>query len=377
MPDMVAPGLRVRRGTVLEVLAERAGALELMVEVEGGPARAVAYPALVGPVRTGDRVLLNTTAIWLGLGTGGDHFVIAVEESEFDATEPGRTMKLRYTPHQLAVLTAEEEESPHRATMEGVTRLDQVPVVWIPLHSMLGPVVAGARAAGASRVGYVMTDGAALPAGISRLAAALREAGLLSSVITSGQAFGGDLESVSVFSGLLAGLHVQHADVLVVGDGPGNTGTGTEWGASDIESAMSLNAAGILGGRPVAALRVSFADSRQRHRGVSHHSITALSRVALIPVYVAVPALEDEDRRKVIWDSLRRAGLEERNQLIETTGQPALDLLAEHGIHPESMGRKVADDPEFFLAAGAAGVLAGRMASTDRAWRTPGGADQE
>jgi hypothetical protein len=278
-------------------------------------------------------------------------------------------MKLRYTPHQVSVQTAEEEGSPHRAVMEAASELDGLPVVWVPLHSMVGPAVAGARAGGASRVAYVMTDGAALPAGLSRSTAELREAGLVSTVITTGQAFGGDLEAVSVFSGLLAGRHVAEAEVLVVGDGPGNVGTGTAWGASDVESAMALNAVGILAGRPVAALRISFADLRDRHRGVSHHSITALSMVALVPVHVAVPALEEEDRRRMIWDSLRDARLEERHQLVETTGRPAIDLLAECGIEPQSMGRKVADDPEFFLAAGAAGVLAGRMAAKDRAWR--------
>jgi hypothetical protein len=136
---------------------------------------------------------------------------------------------------------------------------------------------------------------------------------------------------------------------------------------------MTLNAIGILGGRPVAALRISFADPRERHRGVSHHSITALSKVALVQVYVAVPALDDEDRRRMIWDSLREAKLEERHQLVETTGRPALDLLAEYGIEARSMGRRVTDDPEFFLAAGAAGVLAGRMAARDRAWQAEGG----
>lgn len=368
--------MRLRRGVVLEVLAERPGALDLMVEVEGGPARAVAYPALVGPVGPGDRVLLNTTAVWLRLGTGGDHFVIAVEGGgDLDPSGPGRTMKLRYMPHQVRVLSAEEEDSPHRAAMEAASELQGLPVVWVPLHSMVGPAVAGARAAGASRVAYVMTDGAALPAGVSRLAASLREESLLSTVITSGQAFGGDFEAISLFSGLLAGRHVAGADVIVVGDGPGNAGTGTAWGGSSVDSAMSLNAVGILGGRPVAALRISFSDPRARHHGVSHHSITALSKVALVPAHVAVPAVQDEDRRRVIWDSLRNAGLEERHQLVEVAGRPALDLLAEHGIEPTSMGRKVADDPEFFLAAGAAGVLAGRMAVGDRAWRAGGGGD--
>ena len=134
---------------------------------------------------------------------------------------------------------------------------------------------------------------------------------------------------------------------------------------------MSLNAAAILEGRPIAALRVSFADPRERHRGVSHHSITALSRVALRPVHVAVPTLADEGHRAEVWDALRRAGLDRSHQLVEATGQPALDLLAERGIVPESMGRSVADDPVFFRAAGAAGILAGRMAASDRAWRPP------
>jgi len=143
----------MRRGIVLDVVAERPGAVELMVDVGGDAASAVAYPALVGPVAPGDRVVLNTTAVWLGLGTGGDHFVVAVEGSEeIEAAGPGRTMKLRYTPHQVTVQTAEEEGSPHRATMEAASELNGLPVVWVPLHSMVGPAVAGARAGGASRV---------------------------------------------------------------------------------------------------------------------------------------------------------------------------------------------------------------------------------
>jgi hypothetical protein len=367
--------IRLRRGTVVDVLEERPGAIELSVlvegegEGEGSPARAIAYPALTGPVRPGDRVLLNATAAWLGLGTGGVHFVLAVEgTTRQDAPGGGRTMKLRYTPQQVRVMAAEEEGSPHREALEEATSLSGAPVVWVPLHSMIGPVAAGARAAGASRVAYVMTDGAALPAPLSRLAAALRSAGLLDSVVSCGQAFGGDLEAVNVFTGLLAARVATGADVIVVGDGPGNTGTNTLWGASDIESAMSLNATAILDGRAIAALRISFADPRERHRGVSHHSITALAHVALRPVHVAVPSIRDDARREVVWNALTDNGLHEKHQVVEANGQPALDLLAERGIDVGSMGRAIADDPEFFLAAGAAGVLAGRMAAGDAAW---------
>jgi Protein of unknown function (DUF3866) len=377
---MIMPGMiRLRRGTVLEVVAERPGAVEISVEVDEGtdghpsgvPGGAIAYPALVGPVRPGDRVLLNTTAVDLGLGTGGLHFVVAVEGRTGTDAEPlGRTMKLRYTPLQVQVLAAEEEEGPHRDALRSAHGLEGTPVVWVPLHSMIGPVAAGSRSAGAARIAYVMTGGAALPAPLSRLAAELRRTGLLEAVITCGQAFGGDLETVNTFTGLLAARWAVGADVVVVGDGPGNTGTDTVWGATAIESAMSLNAVAILGGRPVASLRVSFADPRDRHRVVSHHSLTALSNVAMAPVHVAVPAMDDEGHRQAVWAALRQAKLDERHQLVEVNGEPALDVLAELGIESASMGREVADDPEFFLAAGAAGVLAGRMASGDRAWRS-------
>jgi hypothetical protein len=363
--------IRLRRGLVLRVLEERPGAVELEVDLEGGPARAISYPALVGPAGPGARVVLNTTAVTLGLGTGGAHFVVAVEGGpDLDAPGPGHTMKLRYTPHQVKVLAAEDPDSPHRQALEAASSLQGLPVVWVPLHSMVAPAAAGARAAGATAVVYVMTDGAALPAALSRLAARLRSTGLLTSVVTAGQAFGGDLEAVNVFTGLLAARAAAGAEVVVVGDGPGNTGTGTEWGATDIGSAMSLNAAAILEARAVAALRISFADARERHRVVSHHSLTALSKVALQPVHVAVPVMEHEERRAAVWDRLRQAGLEERHQLVEVNGAPALELLEQAGVEVRSMGRGPKDDPEFFLAAGAAGVLAGRMAAGDRAWRT-------
>ncbi|HMC36797.1 MAG TPA: DUF3866 family protein [Actinomycetota bacterium] len=363
--------IRLRRATVLDVIEDRPGARELSVQVDGerSPSRAVAYTDLVGPVEVRDRVVVNTTAVALRLGTGGLHFVVAVDRADEPTFAPtGRTMKLRYTPHQVNVLAVEEEGSPHRARMEQAVGLDGAPVVWLPLHSMVAPAAAGARAAGARRVVYVMTGGAALPAPLTRVVASLRRSGVLESVITAGQAFGGDLEAVSTFSALLAARHVTRADVVLVGDGPVNTGTGTTWGATDVESAMALNATAIVEGQPVAALRISFADRRERHRGLSHHSVTALGKVALVPVHVAVPVLEEDGQRRLVWAALRDAGIDERHQLVEVNGQPALDFLAEQRVAPESMGRKVADDPAFFLAAGAAGILAGRMAAEDRRW---------
>lgn len=354
---------------MIRVDRPRPGVLELLVEVEGRREAALAYPDLTGPVEEGATVLLNTTAVARGLGTGGYHFVVAVEGREdLDPPPQGHVLKLRYTPLQAKVLSVEEEDSPHHEAVEAMEGLDGLPVVWIPLHSMLGPVCAGARRAGAERVVYVMTDGAALPAAFSRQVHELRQAGLLDAVVTSGHAFGGDLEAVNPLSALLAARAVSGADVAVIGDGPGAVGTATTWGATSVASGMSLNAAGILGGRPLAALRLSFADPRPRHHGLSRHSVTVLTRVAQVPVHVAVPVLEGE-RRQVVWDAIREAGLEDRHQVVEAPGEPALELLTERGVAMETMGRSVDEEPEFFLAAGAAGVLAGRMAAETGRWK--------
>ncbi len=336
------------------------------MEVEGEVRSAIAYPELTGPVAEGDVVVLNTTATSLGLGTGGSDLVVAVEEGpDTEIRHDGRVMKARYTPLQTVVRSVEEA---HRDALEAAEGLAGAPIVAAPLHSMIAPIAAGARAAGAERVAFVMTDGAALAGGFSRLVPRLREVGLLDAFVTCGQAFGGEMEAVTLWSGLLAARAVSGADVVIVADGPGNLGTDTTWGVSALASGNAVNATASLGGRPVAALRMSFADERERHRGLSHHSITILARVAGPGANVAVPVLEDEAQRAVIWDALREAKLEERHQLVEVDGRPALAELERRGVEVDSMGRSPTDDPAFFLAAGAAGVLAARIAVGSERW---------
>lgn len=68
-------------------------------------------------------------------------------------------------------------------------------MVTIPLHSMLGPICALAkRLKPGIKTGYVMTDGAALPAAFSKTITDLKRKGLLDVVVTCGNAFGGDLK---------------------------------------------------------------------------------------------------------------------------------------------------------------------------------------
>jgi len=360
--------IHIRRGVVRAVTAARPGAQELEVEVDGASVPAISYPDLCGEVRPGDPVLLNATAFELGLGTGGVHFVIAVEGREWPAeVPPGHVMKARYTPVQTAVASVEET---HADLLEASQGLGQTPVVCAPLHSMVAPIAAGAKRAADPRVVYVMTDGAALAGSFSRLVERMRVAGLLDGWITCGQAFGGELEAVTLWTGLLSAKEVLGADVIVVADGPGNLGTDTTWGVSALASGHALMAAATLLGRPIPALRVSFADERERHRGVSHHSLTILADVCKVEVTVPVPSLDREEQRTAVWDALRSRQLEEIHHLVDVDGQPAIEELRARDIDVETMGRGIEDDPAFFLAAGAAGVLAGRLAAENRRWRS-------
>ena len=341
--------IRWRDGIVTAVRREWAGAVELQVDAEG-PIRALAYPALTGRPEPGDRVLLNTTALTLGLGTGGYAFVVAIPERlPPDPALPGHLVKARYTPLQVIVAGAEEQHE----VLAAADSLDGIPVVVADLHSALPAVLAGLLADRPSaRAVYVMTDGGALPGWFSMTAAGLREAGWLAGTVTAGQAFGGDLEAVTLHTGLLAARHVLGAEMAVVAQGPGNLGTGTRWGFSGVACGEAVNAVAVLGGRPVASLRVSEADPRPRHRGLSHHSLTAYGRVALARAEVVVPVLPGGFGERVAEQA---AALACRHVLIRVPVTGLLDALRGCPVPLSTMGRGLAEDPAAFLAAAAAG----------------------
>jgi hypothetical protein len=339
-----------RRGTVAAVGRGWRGAVELEVDVEGpapsGRLHALAYPEVVGTPLAGDVVLLNCTALGLGLGTGGYALVVALPDRlPPDPVGPGHLVKARYTPLQTVVLGADEQDSPHHALLADDRPLDGMPAVVADLHSSLPAVVAGLLdARPGTRVAYVMTDGGALPLALSQTAAALEP--ILCGTVTTGQAWGGDAEAVSVHSGLLVAERVLGAEVAVVVQGPGNLGTGTTWGFSGVAAGEAVDAAAAVGARPVAALRMSLADPRPRHRGVSHHSRTAYGRVACSPADVVVPRSYRE---------LVEPGDFARHRLVEVDDTGLVEVLRQFPVALSSMGRGLDDDPVAFVAAAAAG----------------------
>jgi hypothetical protein len=299
-------------------------------------------------------VLLNATARNLGLGTGGFAMVVALPDRlPADRDEPGHIVKARYTPLQTTMLAVDEPDSPHYEVLRDADDLAGLPVVVADLHSALPPIVAGLRAGAADpRVVYVMTDGGALPLAFSETVAGLRDAGWLAASVTVGQAYGGDVEAVTLHSGLLAARLVLEADAVVVAQGPGNLGTGTRWGFSGVATGEAVNAVAALGGRPVAALRISAADPRERHRGVSHHSLTSLGRVALAPADVAVPLLDGEFGAGI---RTAAAALSPPHHLVAVPVDGLLDAVAAAPVAVSSMGRSLDEDPAYFLACAAAG----------------------
>ena len=322
--------LTLRRGTVTAVTERCEGLVRL--EVDGRPC--VAYPRMTGPVARGDDVLVNVQAVELGLGSGGFDVLHAnLTRGLGLAPERGaHVMKLPYTPLQHAVLHAEEDAERWPDALAGT------PVVCCSLHSQLAPVCAGLGRELA--VAYVQLAGGALPVSLSDTVRALRADGFLRAALSAGPSLDGDVASVTVASALLWCAR-EGIEAVVCSIGPGIAGTGTRYGHGGVAAADAANAASALGGAPILAPRISDADPRERHRGVSHHTLAAIE-LCLGPVEIAWPA-----------------GVSVPSTVGAVEPVDVSDWReACDGLPLSHMGRGPDEDPRFFAAAYAAGRLA-------------------
>lgn len=336
---MSLDGLTVLRRTRVRAAGKRKGGADLDLEVLEGPLEGevvagIAYAALGCIPEVGDEALANTLGLEMGLGTGGIALVLPASSGEAPENRD-HFVKLPYTPLQLPSSPPPQADS-----------LCSTPVAVLPLHSHLAPACcAAATLWPGCRVAFVWQEGGALPAGFSRIVRELKERELLRTVVSSGNCFGGDLEAPNVYSALLAAA--ETSDVIVAGIGPGVVGTATTHGHGGMSAAIALNAAASLGAGPVLALRVSLADPRERHRGLSHHSRAALE-AALAGCRVAIP----EKARNSFGENLP-----ERHEYV-SVDFGAGGLQERFGLTFESMGRGYTEDPVFFDAAAAAVALA-------------------
>jgi hypothetical protein len=317
------------------------------LEVDGVPC--VAYPRLTGPVALGDDVLVNVQARELGLGSGGFDVLHAnlTRGLGLEAEEGAHVTKLPYTPLQAATAHG-EEAGPLADSLAGL------PVVCCTLHSQLVPVCAGIGAG--ARVAYVQVEGGALPVSFSDAVRALKARGLVETAVAAGACLDGDVACVTVHSAL-AWAAGQGFQAVVCAIGPGIVGTGTHLGHGGLAAAAAVNAASALGGSPVLAVRVSEADARGRHRGVSHHVRAALE-ASLGELTVAWPA----GRAAPEW-------LAPRTEVDASGWREACA-----GLPLSHMGRGPDEEPGFFEAAFAAGRVARGLVSDQAAGhREPAG----
>ncbi|MGH2912752.1 MAG: DUF3866 family protein [Solirubrobacteraceae bacterium] len=373
--------LKLRKATVVEAHRARGPEQSLVVMLADGERRpAIADVGLLGASIVGDELIVNVQARDLGLGSGGFDVVHVnlTRGLAAEGTPNAHVMKLNYTSLQHAVIPVEDTETgtPANGTPIG-GELDlplEPPVGVLALHGQLAAVAwAFAQVQPDLKLGFVQTPGGALPGGHSRIVQALRERGLLAGHLTAGGAYGGEGEAVSTAGALHHGLRTLGWDAALCGPGPGIVGCGSPLGHGGMHALDSAHTALALGAPTLLVARMSSTDQRERHRGISHHTLTVLD-LLLEPVTVALPA----GIRSPVGADLR-AGLGSVFARSAKRGKPQLELeverparMAHHdwrhapvdmpgylasGLPAETMGRDLLEDPLFFAAALSGGTV--------------------
>jgi len=330
--------LKLRRGVVVS-----GGPLE--IEVEGERRRAWADEALLGEMREGDEVVVNTAALDLELGSGGFDVVhVNLTRGLEGGGEGGaHVIKLNYTSLQHPVEPTERSVGDIAAIQP---KVPPIPVAVLPLHGHLAPAAwAAAQAVPGLKLGYVQTGGGALPGALSRDVKELRERGLLAGHVTAAPAYGGEHEALSTVGALDAAATELGWDAVLVGPGPGIIGSDTAYGHGGMAALDSAHAALSLDLPTLISPRLSSSDPRHRHRGLSHHTRTVLD-LLLAPVDVAVPKEATE-----VISTLENGNHRLRPVPVDLEGYGA------SGLPSKTMGRCLAEDPLFFAAPLAAGAF--------------------
>jgi hypothetical protein len=324
----------------------------LAVEVDGERRAAWADVPLLGEMREGDEVVVNVEALDLGLGSGGFDVVHVNLTRGLEGSGESRehVMKLNYTSLQHPV---DPVELPVRfmrdMTVKGAPEGERatMPVLVLPLHGHLAPATwATAQGAPGLKVGYVQTGGGALPGSLSRDVAELRERGLLCGHVTAAPSYGGEHEAISVAGALDAAAQSLGWDAAIAGPGPGIIGSDTHLGHGGIAALDTAHASLALALPTLVSPRLSSADPRERHKPVSHHTLTVL-QLLLGAVEIPVPTNEP------IPIAVLATAAGWRHRLREAPAD--LPGYASSNLPARTMGRTIAEDPLFFAAALASG----------------------
>jgi hypothetical protein len=341
--------LKLRRGAVVRAGPGEGPEQELLVQLHDGTRRpAIADVRLLGASQVGDELIVNVQALDLGLGSGGFDVVHAnlTRGLQGEGLMGAHVMKLNYTSLQHAVRPVEEGEGQARPDLPLA-----MPVAVLMTHGQLAPLAwAFGQEAPGSRLGFVQTPGGALCGGHSRVVRELRARGLLAGHLTAGASYGGEDEAISTAGALSHAARRLGWGAAVCGPGPGIVGSGSALGHGGMQALDSAHTALALDAPTLLVARMSSADPRPRHRGISHHTRTVLE-LLLKPVLVALPNAYDGDL----------PGGPDRHEWTFDEGD--LDGYAGSGLPAETMGRQLEEDRLFFQSALVAGRALALLAS--------------
>lgn len=350
--------LSLEKGEVREIIYED-NEIQILEVRLNSIEKAINYKKSIGKCKTGDWVFLNTIAGRLGLGTGGYHFVYLNLGSTYGAEEGGRDMghiiKMKYTQSQMRFRTI-EEFSDYKELFNSPQDLGGKPLVVTTLHSMV-PVIAGTikYLDFKRKVVCIYTYGGALNSDFSKSLRELKSKRIISSVITCGECFGGDFEAVNIYTALIFAYMELKCDVAVVVCGPGVAGTGTYYGFSTMEMIMPLYAGENLNLKAILSPRISFADKRERHYGISMQTMAILKAVDFkvsLPIYRS-------DKVDILLRQIEKESLNEKVRVEIVNSSYASETIEHFGIDTSVMGRKYFDDMDYFDNLSAVGVYAG------------------
>ncbi|MEB1808762.1 MAG: DUF3866 family protein [Bacillaceae bacterium] len=329
-----------------------------LLETSGGAGRAILYRTFFSKVQEQEEIVVNVTATELKLGTGGWDIVKAIPQAHphKEWKTDGHIMKARYMPNQHSVLSVEAQESEDHSLFHTPFSLGGKRVLLAELHSMLPLVYSLIRCFSASmKITVIISDEAALPLKLSEHMRILSKQDQFHS-ITVGQAFGGEFEAVNLITALQYADQKLKSDIILITLGPGVVGTGTFYGFSGMELANWANIVGSLEGQPVWVPRVSFADERERHYGISHHTLTPLQKFTWSKSVVPLPLLSISHQAKTLEEQAKSIQQQHCIKWVEPKSfqEELAGALKWYPKEIKTMGRTFEDDPAFFYTIAAA-----------------------
>jgi len=112
-----------------------------------------------------------------------------------------------------------------------------------------------------------------------------------------------------------------------------------------------IDAVEKLNGKSYIIPRISFADKRPRHKGISHHTLTILSELTNKSTNVVLNSLYEPAKLSIIRDQLLLNSIDEKHKVDFEEYDMTKEDLDKYGLKVKSMGRSFEEDKEFFEAA--------------------------